>query len=44
MADYGMDRKTYIDAFIRVIDWTVVEKRFATAKAITGIQNVPALG
>jgi superoxide dismutase, Fe-Mn family len=29
MTDYGIKRPDYISAFINVIDWSVVEKRFA---------------
>ncbi len=30
-ADYGSDRKGYIEAFMNAVNWTVVEKRFAEA-------------
>src|SRR5580658_4715021 len=29
LADYGSERKDYIEAFFKVIDWTEVQKRFA---------------
>jgi Fe-Mn family superoxide dismutase len=29
MTDYNVDRKAYIDAFLKVIDWEEVERRFA---------------
>jgi Fe-Mn family superoxide dismutase len=28
LADYGIERKNYIEAFLKVIDWTEVQKRF----------------
>lgn len=34
LADYGTDRKEYIEAFLKVIDWTEVQKRF------TGVANL----
>jgi Fe-Mn family superoxide dismutase len=30
LADYGTERKDYIDAFMKVADWAEVQKRFAT--------------
>ncbi len=30
ITEYGLNRKGYIDAFFKVIDWNVVENRFAT--------------
>lgn len=30
--DYGMDRASYINAFIDAIDWDIVEKRFLAVK------------
>ena len=32
MIDYGLKRADYIAAFFKAIDWTVVHKRFDTAK------------
>jgi Fe-Mn family superoxide dismutase len=31
IADFGIKRNDYIEAFIRAVDWNVVEKRFATS-------------
>ncbi len=36
IADYGTDRKDYIEAFMRVIDWVEVEKRFAGILQLSG--------
>ncbi len=36
IADYGADRKDYINAFIRVIDWAEVQKRFAAVIQLSG--------
>lgn len=33
--DYGLKRPDYISAFVKAIDWSVVEKRFATATIAT---------
>jgi superoxide dismutase, Fe-Mn family len=33
--DYGADRKAYVDAFLKVIDWTEVQKRFAAATQLS---------
>lgn len=30
--DYGMDRKSYINAFVEAIDWDIVSKRYEEAK------------
>lgn len=32
VTDYGMDRASYINAFIEAIDWNVVQERFGKAK------------
>jgi superoxide dismutase, Fe-Mn family len=37
--DYGMERKAYIDAFFKVIDWKVVQKRFT---AVAQLDNAHA--
>jgi len=29
MTDYGLDRKKYVSAFLRVLDWAEVQRRFA---------------
>jgi Fe-Mn family superoxide dismutase len=29
MIDYGLKRADYIEAFLKAIDWTTVEKRFS---------------
>lgn len=28
ITDYGIKRADYIDAFMKVIDWSIVERRF----------------
>ena len=35
IADYGTDRKIYVEAFMKVIDWTEVEKRFKGVVKLT---------
>lgn len=35
LADYGSERKDYIEAFLRVIDWTEVQKRFTGLPKLT---------
>jgi len=35
IADYGTERKGYIEAFMKVIDWMEVEKRFAGVVKLT---------
>jgi Fe-Mn family superoxide dismutase len=35
LADYGSERKDYIEAFMKVIDWTEVEKRFSGVVKLT---------
>jgi Fe-Mn family superoxide dismutase len=32
MTDYGLKRADYIEAFFKAIDWSVVQKRFETAR------------
>ena len=36
IADYGTDRNDYVEAFMRVIDWSEVQKRFAAAMEMSG--------
>ncbi|MBS7657489.1 superoxide dismutase, partial [Candidatus Bathyarchaeota archaeon] len=33
MIDYGLNRRDYIEAFFKAIDWTVVANRFSEASA-----------
>jgi len=40
LADYGSGRKDYIEAFMKVVDWGEVEKRFA---AVVRLSSVNAL-
>lgn len=35
IADYGSERKDYIEAFMKVIDWTEVQKRFSGVVKLT---------
>ena len=28
MIDYGLRRADYIDSFLKVVDWSIIEKRF----------------
>jgi len=35
IADYGTDRKIYVEAFMKVIDWVEVEKRFTGVVKLT---------
>jgi Fe-Mn family superoxide dismutase len=37
--DYGMERKAYIEAFFKVIDWKVVQKRFTVAAQLDGAHS-----
>jgi superoxide dismutase, Fe-Mn family len=38
--DYGMERKTYIEAFMKVIDWEAVQRRF---DAVVRLSNAHAI-
>jgi Fe-Mn family superoxide dismutase len=44
MMDYNMDRKTYVEAFMRVIDWSEVERRFVGVKWNSAAHQASALG
>ena len=35
LADYGSERRDYIEAFLKVIDWAEVQKRFAEATQLS---------
>lgn len=35
LTDYGTERKAYVDAFMKVIDWTEVQKRFSGVVKLT---------
>jgi Fe-Mn family superoxide dismutase len=35
LTDYGTDRKAYIKAFLKVIDWAEIQKRFAAAVQVS---------
>jgi len=35
LADYGTDRKDYVEAFMKVIDWTEVQRRFSGVLQVT---------
>ena len=35
LADYGADRKDYVEAFLKVVDWTEVQKRFTGVVKLT---------
>ena len=37
LADYGIERKNYIDAFMKVIDWKEVEKRFSSVAQLAHV-------
>lgn len=34
--DYGTDRKAHVDAFMKVVDWTEVQKRFTAVLQLSG--------
>jgi superoxide dismutase, Fe-Mn family len=36
LTDYGTDRKDYIEAFLKVVDWAEVQKRFAAVVQMSG--------
>ncbi len=35
--DYGMDRPSYVQAFMKAIDWSVVERRFESCTLQSGV-------
>jgi Fe-Mn family superoxide dismutase len=37
LADYGIERKNYIDAFMKVIDWQEIQIRFAAVPRLAGV-------
>ena len=37
ITDYGVNRKDYIEAFMKVIDWTEVEKRFSAVVQLSQV-------
>ncbi|HTA76663.1 MAG TPA: Fe-Mn family superoxide dismutase [bacterium] len=39
MADYGTDRKDYLEAFMKVIDWKEVQKRFDGVLRLSGARS-----
>jgi Fe-Mn family superoxide dismutase len=39
LVDYGSDRKDYIDAFLKAVDWPEVKKRFADAGRLTIVHS-----
>jgi superoxide dismutase, Fe-Mn family len=37
LADYGIERKNYTDAFMKVIDWEEIQMRFAAVPRLVGV-------
>ena len=39
LVDYGTDRKDYVEAFLKAVDWPEVKKRFADAGRLTIVHS-----